>query len=403
MNTNKKTVKKKIQGGKSIPAKQTTLAPVAPVVTNAKPDESFAGVAVIGMAGTTVEKRAIVPGLASESDMLSTTGNTWNSRFAEVFPAINLRDNTCVLSRFEYVAEKFPGSKWSILKCSDNGQEVGVPFKDSYSVLNNDGFLRVAETLLAGLDSIGVKWSIQTTGTIKNRARQFVSVKIEGFDKFAVDGREIHSFLNLLNSVDKSCHVTFSNNTFTVCCANTFAMAKDGENAPLHGMVKHCKGMALRLADVPVIVQSYISGNEALLATLKSFASFPVGLIEAENIFAAWLANGDKPLSTRSANIVQRLKELFAKGKGNKGETAFDLFNAVTEYYTHESAGKSDDAAKQFESSESGDGAKAKGEFFALLGKVLASSDSYSGFVKFGDKILIATNKARIDKAIAKQ
>jgi hypothetical protein len=137
-----------------------------------------------------------------------------------------------------------------------------------------------------------------------------------------------------------------------------------------------------------------------MLGKLKEWASFPVGLADAENVFAAWIADGRKgeDLSTRSVNIIERLAYLFAKGKGNKGETALDLFQAVTEYYTHENAGKretGDDPTKQMESSDFGDGASAKSEFFQTLVGLTESSDKFKGFARVGDTILIAQRKAK--------
>jgi hypothetical protein len=39
--------------------------------------------------------------------------------------------------------------------------------------------------------------------------------------------------------------------------------------------------------------------------------------------------------SKRSDNMREQVRELFVSGKGNRGETAWDLFNAVTEFENH--------------------------------------------------------------------
>lgn len=336
-------------------------------------------------------------------DGLTTSVQTWNS--SDTTP-ITLNDpNRCVTARFEYIEKPMnETSKWKMLHCSDNGMEVGVPFKDSYSVLNMAGFNGLVESLLTVLENNGIKPYIATTGTLNERGRIFISIGMEGADKLKVGTREFLTFLNLLNSVDKSCTVTFSNNTFCVCCKNTFAkVLHNVDGSKFNGHIKHTKGMKAMLADVPKMLEAYITGNDKMLTQLKAFDCFPVTLTEAESIFAAYISDGvlferdgtlkfvaGKELSTRSANIVEAMKVLFAKGKGNKGETALDLFSGLTEYYTHVSAGKTDDANKQFTSSEIGDGAKSKEGFYDLLSKAIQSTTNWQGCARVGDTLLVA-------------
>ncbi len=337
-------------------------------------------------------------------DRLTTSVPTWNNRAGDHSP-IALRDGArCVPASYEYIPEKLifadgRESGFSQLRCSDNGAVIGVPYNPkTYSLLNNDKFLSVIENIGAQLDKLGVKWSVATTGTLNERGRIFVGLKLENNAEFSVDGRTILSFLNCLNSVDKSARWTFANNTFTVCCKNTFAMSLQGEKgSEFHACGKHSTGMQTALFDVPRMVEAFITGNEALLGKLKAFSVFPVGLQDAEEIFTAWMGqNADgsamdgAKLSTRGMNIIDRLSYLFVRGQGNKGQTAFDLFNAVTEYYTHESAGKSDDANKQLNSSEMGDGAKAKADFFATLIKLTeGTGNNFRAFAKVGNTILV--------------
>lgn len=333
-------------------------------------------------------------------DRLTTSIPTWNNK--DCAP-ITLRDPIrCVPASFEYVPEKLVtesgiSTGFNILRCSDNGAIVGVPYNPkTYSLLNNDAYLRNIEEIGIQLDKLGVKWSVATTGTLDNRGKVFVSLKIENHSEFSVDGRVVQMALSALNSVDKSTNWVYCGNSTFVCCANTFKITYDGDGSSLYVRGKHSAGMMNVIGDVPKIVALYISGNEKFVKQLKAFSAFPIGLTDAEEIFAAWLGTDAKgnvptlPISTRTANMVERLTALFVKGKGNKGESAFDLFQAVTEYYTHESAGKSLDAAKQFNSSEIGDGAKAKADFFGTLGGMLDDSTKLRAFATVGNQILVA-------------
>jgi hypothetical protein len=54
-----------------------------------------------------------------------------------------------------------------------------------------------------------------------------------------------------------------------------------------------------------------------------------------------------------------RIAELFESGKGNNGRTRLDAFQAVTEFYSHESS-RGSDSGNQLYSSEWGSGAQVK-------------------------------------------
>lgn len=406
---------------------KSTAAPVtapAPVTTNAPADKSAQGEVKIEATRTIVlgngrkvevptgnapapvsAPPAIIPGLGNH-DVLATTGGTWNSKFAEVHPEIKNRDAaTFPFARFEYVTHRFPGSSWGIIRCSDNNLEVGVPFnvaKGSYYVMNNERLQTFIDVLQAGVEKEGLRLSIQTAGTLDVRNRQFVSFKIEGLDELEVGHRKINSFLSLLKGLDKQISFTFVNSTITVCCANTFQMVKDDTGAPLYGKIKFTKNCELKIAEVPLIVRSFVSGNEALIKKLKQWESIGMTPIQAEQLFATWLGDLDKPMSTRMNGIIARLKELHVIGKGNKGETALDAFNAVTDYYTHESAGETDNVSKQLESSEIGDGAEKKVQFFDFLAKSLESSAAFQGVCKMGETILVAYSAEQKRRAAAK-
>ena len=342
-------------------------------------------------------------------DELTASWETWNCKGEDVKPIV-LRDaSRSILARFEYVPEPLMAgavkTDWSILRCNDNGRLVGKPFAGSYGLLDNNGFMGIIETICAVLDKMGIKWSIATTGSLMDRERTFVSIKMEGFDSYQIDGREIKAFLNCLNSIpsNSGCTVTFANNTFTVCCRNTFAMAlHNKEGAKFHAAIKHTSGMRAMLADVPVMVEAYISGNQELFANLKAFSEFAVDAPTAEGYFAAFIGRTAKgelsdkvELTARSAGMVDTLAGLFTHGKGNKGRTAFDLFNAITEYYTHMSAGESDNKLKQYTSSEAGAGLVSKGEFYQWLVMHTQTAAGVQGVARVGDTLLINYRKAR--------
>lgn len=409
MKTNKKSLNvKKIK--KNIAKANQAAAPlaVARVLADGRIVSPTVAPVVIDVSAVETQptpiRTAPIAGLDTIDDMLCTTGQTWNSKYAEIHETINNWDPvTFPFARFEFVAKRWPDSQWSIIKRSDTGKEVGVPFKEkSYFVFTNKKRMEWIDVLTAGVEKAGCKLKIKTAGTLKGGERQFVSFEIEGLDKLEAGEREIRSFLSLLTGIDKQMSFTLVNSTITVCCKNTFQMANDDTGAPLYAKVKFTQNCELKIDEVPKIVESFISGNETLLKKLKHWHSIGVTVTQAEQMFAHWLGDVDKPMSTRLGNIVQRLKELHVKGKGNKGETALDAFNAATEYFTHFSAGESDDATKQIESSEIGDGARSKAEFFDYLSKAFETGETFQGICKVGETILVAYKADQVRKAQAR-
>lgn len=349
-------------------------------------------------------------------DELTTSVVTWNNRN---LIDIQLRENSNVLNRFEYIPTILTvngkPTRYSILSCSDNGAIVGKPFADSYGLVNNSDFLGIIEQIITKIEQMGLKWKVATTGTLYDRERTFISLALGDTQaqSFIVDGREIKTFLNCLNSIpsNSGCTVTFANNTFCVCCRNTFAhVLHKADDTKFHAALKHSRNVKTNLQDIPVLVEAYFTGNQKLFKNLKAFSEFPVTLEECEQYFAAFLGRDsdneltDKiELKPRSANIVENLKNLFVNGKGNKGQTAFDVFQAVTEFYTHFSAtgqtktGESKDAKKQFESSELGSGYVNKNDFYSWLVRHIQSKADFNGVCKVGDTLLVAYRKNRAD------
>ena len=362
----------------------------------------------------------VLPFSEAEDKLTCTeASNEWNRNAENTFPFIELRGQNGqrpannLLGAFDYVetplivsaGKRQIATPFNILTCSDDGKVVGKPFNPkTYSLLGTQKFLDVVGQITAQLDKIGVKWEIVTTGTLYNRERMFLTVRIkeDSLTTLQLDSkRRFVQFLNCLNSIpsNSGCTVTFANNSFCVCCRNTFAHCLHGKDGTeFHVALKHTRGLSANLEDVPVLVESFFTSNEALFANLRRFHAVGIDAETAANYFAAFIGQDAKgltdkeSLSTRSLNSVEELRGLFANGTGNEGKTVVDMFQAVTEYYTHFSAGESDNAWKQFQSSEAGSGAQAKADFYAwLVASLQDKSKSFDAVAKVGNVILTAT------------
>jgi hypothetical protein len=271
-------------------------------------------------------------------------------------------------------------SKWTILECSDVPElEIGQPYNpDTFHPVNNADFLR-----LVG-DSIGgTGHEIVSVGSVRNRGRVFVSIRLNGMDKFKAAGREFSAFLNFGNGHDKSSVLWVNTSNTCTVCDNTFSanlFSVEDKSAKQTGpaddvkmRLRHTKNAEMRFPALATLIDKAVGVQAEFALELDRIAKVEIAPVVAQDIFAGFIgrnvskADLDKGLSSRARNTVTRLSGLFADAKqGNSGRNLADAFNAVTDYYTHESSG-GEDKGRQFLSSEYGAGQVAKSEFWQTV------------------------------------
>lgn len=295
--------------------------------------------------------------------------------------------------------------------CTDNEKiTIGNPVScRTYTLLTNAGFLAIVQDTLNKIPGA----IVASVGSVCRRARIFVSLQLPPMNSdtlansgaakfFAVNaaGREFQCHLNFLSSHDKSAPFTVVLSTTCTVCNNTFSMNladKDGDK--LRISVKHTSGMADTLKDVPAIVDAFFVSSQRFAERMNALASIPCSAREARAFFAGFLTEKDNDetdeaddkeigLSTRKLNIISRLVELFSTGKGNNGQNFADVFSALTDFYSHESAGGSDNVEKQFSSSEFGSGATMKAAAFVVLG----DDKRVASLIALGTRLLISAD-----------
>lgn len=269
---------------------------------------------------------------------------------------------------------------WQELTCSDN-EEIIVSKEpinpETYHVLTNKAFLALVADCMAGIPGA----IVASVGSLCNRTRIFVSLAIADVGTFQAAGREFKAYLNFLSSHDKTNELTVVASTICTVCFNTFsANLRTTEGDTLRIGIKHRPGMAERIANIPGIVAAYYATVEHFKAVLNKLAAMPCTAKEAQAFFAGLLMDGEgrkvgDGLSTVSRNKVSRLVELFGTGAGNDGNGWDDVFQAVTDYYTHESAGPNADKLAQEETSEYKTGATKKARAYAVLQDDKAMAD----------------------------
>ena len=254
---------------------------------------------------------------------------------------------------------------FSVFVSSDDKQICGKPMADTYHALTNSRFWEIVENSLGGTGA-----TVESAGTLKDRSRRFITVHLNENKDFAIGERVFQNRVSFLDSIDGSTYFYGVNSSTCVVCANTFRMVKNDASAGFKFKLRHTQGMPVAIEGMEKTINELIGVAAEFKIALEAAASEKVNEVQAKNLFAGWIGIGAKELSTRAENTVTRLTELYRGGAGNRGETLLDTFQAVTDFYSHESSGGEDKPNfrwKQFNSSENGDGRASKEHFYSSI------------------------------------
>lgn len=212
---------------------------------------------------------------------------------------------------------------------------LGKPYSaETYELLDTNAFLDFAAQCFA---AAGMDNSLSFTTTLYSGSRMTVARRLPEADFKDAHGHEIASYINLLNSVDTS-WTLFANasETRTVCYNTATANLIEGGASCKHTP----EALQQFIANFPLTLAEALTTHKGSANEYLQMAGIPLTASQAQQFFAALVSAGK--LSTRGANLASdKLVPLFLKGRGCYGQTAADAYNAVTEYYTHNSSAES--------------------------------------------------------------
>ena len=277
-----------------------------------------------------------------------------------------------------------PIQGWKAFQCSDNGHTLHVA-KESYKPIQPERIWQIVGNTLSN-----VPHKIVSAGTIGNRASMFVSVEILDGKNWSIAGQDYQNHLNFLLGNDGKMGLVVHDCSFKVVCKNTFN-ASLAANHNLTLAVYHTKNAEDKIKDFEKTIETITQDRELIYAKLGELESVACDTSRAEKIFMGFLMDKiDKP-STRTKNQCERLSELFGDArKGNFAKTLRNVFEAGTDYYTHESSGGKN-LWKQFESSEVGLARNSKVELFQTLtdGALLKQTEERGEGCFLADKVVV--------------
>lgn len=213
----------------------------------------------------------------------------------------------------------------------------------------------------------GTQFDVQSIGMLWNRSFWFISTELTELKSLALgDGRKTNFQLNFSGGLDRSVSPQCELSSIVAVCHNTISLSR--ALGKVLFAERATKNFATRLEAAKSEVEKAVGMTAVFKAAMDSLADKPCDKDRASNIFAGYLSAPEtEKLSTKARNTVAELTALHVKGIANKGETEFDLLNAYTQLYTHGGSEAKTSMGRRFVSSEYGNNADSKADFFRIL------------------------------------
>lgn len=208
----------------------------------------------------------------------------------------------------------------------DDDSQLGVVGSD-YTVLQNEDAFDWFEPMV---DSGMIQ--IVSAGSLRGGKRVWVQAEVVGAAESVrkLDGGKddiVRQHLLIAHAHDGSMNVRGDFCGTRAVCANTLRMAQS-EGGELF-RIRHTKSVHQRLDYQRQVVETHIDAFHKAMGIARKMARTPV---EAEEL-VQFVADVFRP-ETEDAldNRIEQIMPLFAEGKGNVGESVWDLYNGVTEF-----------------------------------------------------------------------
>lgn len=236
-----------------------------------------------------------------------------------------------------------PLSNWKMILADLRGNGHGVvPLhvaKEDYAIHQNEELFR--SMVQAAKEVLGESnFEVATVGTLGGFAHFFVSIAIKGeFEGWSVGEKDAwKSFFNLVSSHNGQVASQTLLSVIRIVCMNTVqASISDADATGQSAKIKHTANSAALIT--PQVFEGnlrlWIAERAKMKSTLETLKGQKMSL-DTFRAFATGIHSNQSTdlLTTNAFNRVGMLAELFARGRGNSGESRYDALNAFTEFYT---------------------------------------------------------------------
>ena len=265
--------------------------------------------------------------------------------------------------------DEIPGRQ--ALRRADTGTVLGITGTGYTAVQNSDSF-RFFDELVGAGDAC-----YHTVGTLFEGRRIWILAYMGG--EYELDnGEQDERYILLDNSHDGSAALRIRHTPVRVVCANTLQQATANGGAAF--WARHTSGIMDRVGQARDLLGLNRLHMERFLGQCNEVAAkeFSAGNMDAltRHLLELDPERGLEEQGGMKAAHAESLYDLFWSGQGNKGETRWDAYNAVTEFVDYErggraleSVGAGDDkaAGRRLDNSWHGEGQKLRGNAWDLL------------------------------------
>lgn len=215
----------------------------------------------------------------------------------------------------------------------DNNRALSVMSK-RYQMIQNHETFSFADDIIGSGQAV---WD--TAGSISGGRVVFMQVELEGklFLKSNPDDQSVKKVL-FVNSHDGSKALMGMATLIRTVCANTLGQAL--KNNTNQFKIYHRKNFQSRKEEAARILGLASAYYDDLQMVMDTLAEQQVAKSYVEGFINALVPSSKDEVSTRTENRRNQITHLFSNGRGNNGETKWDLYNAVTEYVDHHSNGR---------------------------------------------------------------
>ena len=189
-------------------------------------------------------------------------------------------------------------------------------------------------------------YELETAGAVREGRMVWILARKVDNELNKVGDDNVERYVVLMNSHDGSTPVFMQPTTIRVVCANTLDYALSKES-PLRFSIKHTANVKERLEEVTSAL-SFAEGNwRKAHEIMNRMVEHHMNFQQVKLYFEAVIPflkhrgkSGKDELGVARRDIAtpvfSQLMNNFAGGHGNKGETVWDAYNAITQYYDHQ-------------------------------------------------------------------